>query len=205
MWTNRFDLSNPTYGGETSMFNAMEGSSHDPMATLSYLAATHNAQNPPDLDLLDTMSDVESTTSFSSMFQEKFGTAVSFTSEMLDNLSPLEGLSSSLSQGVQLTKDIDALSDAKAEYTNQMDYGHGIGFAQVAQNNMNSQLQGITTYNAVTNTANSLFAPLGLGLSTILSPSMFDGPTDNSFMAEDTSGNMVNAQSQEIIDNVSTS
>lgn len=218
-WANKYDAMNPYPGSFGMMYDAINGMGLNTHSGLSYMMVNEppinnftnymdnmnfaqsypRTNDMPRLDL-NTLSTVNDTSSLA----ETAVATIENPFESLSSLSISDNFMNSISRGVEMVKDVDAISDARSEYVNQMDYGHGIGFQQVAQNNLNAKTQGISTYNAITDVASATFAPLGILASAALSPSMFSGPEDDTFMAQDTAGNMINAQDPSVIDTISS-
>lgn len=95
----------------------------------------------------------------------------------------------------------DTNIQAQQTYNNAMNNGHGIGFQNVAQNNLMNSYSASANFKGYADTMTSLLGPFG-GLIAAMSP--MDTPTvDTTFMANTASGEEVNAQDENTIETAS--
>lgn len=99
----------------------------------------------------------------------------------------------------------DKIADAtlanQEQYTDALNNGHGIGYQEVAMNQLNEQSRGVAEYSNFSKAATGIFGPTGGLVSSLLGPSNFTSDsTPGTYMANTTGGEQVDAQSASVID-----
>jgi hypothetical protein len=86
-------------------------------------------------------------------------------------------------------------------FNNAINNGHGIGFQEVASNQLAASTRNVESYENFSKIATGLFGPLGGAVSASLNPENFDNDTASSSYQATTAGDStVDAQSTEVID-----
>lgn len=112
---------------------------------------------------------------------------------IMDTLDPVSGIATGLGLIGSTLEDSDAKSTAQGNYFNAMNTGHGMGFSQLAQQNLSNATNGIGTHQALTLGLTSALGPFGSFLSTLVPPSLFT-PQTSDYEVNTTGGNSINAQ-----------
>lgn len=90
-------------------------------------------------------------------------------------------------------------NDAYTTYNNAISTGHGVGFASIANQNLQNSLSASSQYAITSNLIGTIFGPAGAIFSSFVSPDSFNSTPITGFTAETISGNFVNAQNSQTI------
>lgn len=119
---------------------------------------------------------------------------------------PLMALNQAVGQvasGIASGKAANFNEESQNNYNYAITHGHGIGYDSVAQQNLNNAEAASQRYLSMTNSIGVL-GQAGLAHSIFDSPASYQSPQVTSYMAQDSTGQVVNAQSTNVINADST-
>lgn len=103
-------------------------------------------------------------------------------------------ITSSIGNAITADKVSDYNTQAYQNYNNSVSTGHGLGFQNVAYQNLQNSLNASSQFQTTSNLIGSIFGPAGALFSSFASPSSFNTAPVTSYTVETASGAEVNAQ-----------